>query len=236
MEPALSAQEAEEASRALEGKGVEAILAWALGKFGDGLGFMTALGYSGMILHHFLKKLKPDFESHFIDTGFHFPETLEFLERLKTEHGMRFVVHKSRASLDQLQEWIGPEPWKINPDLCCHYNKVAPLLRVIHPKKAWLSALRRDQSQSRSGIDIVELDGRGVVKVYPMADWTFERSWAFVREQKIPYHPLHDRNYPSVGCTHCTLPVKPGEHERAGRWNSMPKLECGIHVHQKKPE
>ena len=234
MPSPISMEEAAEISDLLEDKSIEEILAWAVERFGDRLGFMTALGYSGVVLLHHILKLKPDIEANFIDTGFHFPETLQFLQRLRNEWGVKFVVLRPHMSAQELHEAVGDEPWKVNADLCCHYMKVEPLLRVIHTRDAWLSALRRDQSAARAEIDVVEMDGRGTLRIHPMAGWTFERTWEYIRKNNLPYHPLHDKGYPSVGCLHCTAQVAPGQHERTGRWNSMPKLECGLHLHTRK--
>lgn len=227
----MTVEEAEAIAAELEGKSVNEILHWAIETFGDYLGFMTALGYSGVVLMDHLRKIKPQFEACFIDTGFHFPETLEFLQRLRDEWSINFKVLTPVMSKDGVSETVGTEPWKVNADLCCLYMKVEPMLRAIHTRQAWLSAIRRDQSVARASIDVVEIDGRGVLKIYPLAAWTSEQVWEYIRSHDIPYNPLHDTGYLSVGCTHCTAPVAPGEHERTGRWNSMPKLECGLHLH-----
>lgn len=228
-------EQAEILSEELRDGSVLDILRRAVDSFGDRLGFMTALGYSGVALMHHVLQVKPDIEVHFIDTGFHFPETLAFLERLRNEWNVNFVIVRPTMSKEQLHQCMGPEPWRANADLCCHHMKVEPLLRVIHDKAAWLSAIRRDQSATRAGVDVVELDGRGVLKINPLAYWTSEQTWEYIRSHYLPYHPLHDQGYPSIGCLHCTATVKPGDHERTGRWNSMPKLECGLHLHTRKP-
>lgn len=230
MNNTITVAEAADASAKIGAKSVDDILTWALDRFGNGLGFMTALGYSGVVLMDHLRRLVPAVEAYFIDTGFHFAETLEFLGRLRDEWSVDFRIITPSMSWEELTARLGPEPWKANPDLCCLYMKVESLLRVIHDKDAWVSAIRRDQSPSRDGIDVVEIDGRGVPKVYPMAAWTYDRTWQYIRRNNLPYNPLHDQGYPNVGCIHCTSPVAPGEHERSGRWQSMPKLECGIHV------
>ncbi len=228
--PKLTLEQVETAAAALEGKSVDEILDWGLATFGDGLGMMTALGYSGLIVMDFLRKRRPNMEILTIDTGHLFPETIELRERLAREWGVRFTVLRPRVSQAELEAMLGPRPWEANPDLCCHYLKVEPLLRVIHARDAWISAVRRDQSVTRADADVVEMDGRGVIKLQPLVSWTFDQAWDYIRKNKVPYNPLHDRGYPSVGCVHCTAPVKPGEHERSGRWNSQPKLECGIHT------
>lgn len=218
------------AAARLETESLDRILAWALETFGDRLGCTTALGYSGIVMLDRLRRLAPGFEVHFIDTRQHFPETLELLERLRSAWDLRFTVVESRFDEAQLASMLGPAPWRTNPDVCCTFRKVLPLLEILPSRDAWLGALRRDQSPTRSGIDVVEVDGRGTLKIQPLAGWTRERCWERIRAEGLPVNPLHDEGYPSVGCTHCTAKVAPGEHERAGRWNSMPKLECGLHL------
>ncbi len=225
--------ECEQASAELEGKPVAEILRWAYERFGDGLGMMSALGYSGIALIDHIVQTGYGIEVFFIDTGFHFPETLDLLHELQNTCPLEIKVLKPSISIDELQSQVGEKPWEANPDLCCHHMKVEPLLRVLHTKKAWLSAIRRDQSSTRAGVDIVEVDGRGTIKIYPFANWSFERTWNYIKERSLIYNKLHDQGFFSIGCVHCTKPVKAGEHERSGRWHSMPKLECGLHSHRK---
>lgn len=214
----------------LEHASIDAILTWALETFGDRLGCTTALGYSGLVMLDHLRRLAPDLEIHFIDTRQHFPETLALRDRLADEWGIRITTLETRFGEAELEDMLGPDPWRTNPDVCCTFRKVLPLLEILPRRDAWLGALRRDQSPTRSRIEVVEVDGRGTLKVQPLAGWTRERCWDYLRERGLPWNPLHDQHYPSVGCTHCTAPVRPGEHERAGRWNSMPKLECGLNL------
>ena len=221
----------EQQAETLAGRPMEDVLRWAVDSFGDGLGVMTALGYSGIVMLDHLHRLVDNLTVYFIDTGKHFEQTLALKDEIERRWPIRFEVLTPAFSDAQIESLVGPEPWQTNPDLCCHYRKVEPLLRVLHTKKAWLSALRRDQSVSRSGLNPIEIDGRGSIKIYPLVDWTREQCWSYIREHDLPYNPLHDEGYPSIGCRPCTSPVLPGEPERAGRWNSMPKLECGIHVH-----
>lgn len=232
----MTLEEVAAAADALEGQPLEAVLEWSFERFGDRLGMTSALGYSGVVLMDHVQRVRPGAEVVFIDTRFHFAETLSFLAQLREHFDLEFKAVQAALAPEAIDAALGPEPWKRTPDLCCHYNKVEPLLRVLPSKDAWLSALRRDQSATRAGIEVIEVDGRGTLKIYPMAAWTREQTWSYIRERGLPYHPLHDQGYPSVGCTHCTTPVAEGEHERAGRWSSMPKLECGLHLHRKKPE
>ena len=221
-------------SRELELCSVDERILWAYKSFGNRLGLMTACGYSGVVLMHLLSRLEVNIETYFIDTGFHFPETLELVRTVRSRLGIDLKVVTSPITRAALTKALGERPWETDPDLCCQYMKIEPLMRVIRDKDAWLSAVRRDQSPTRAEIDVVEVDERDVIKIYPLADWTSEQTWSHLRDHDLPYSPLHDNGYMSVGCLHCTRPVRAGEHERAGRWASMSKAECGIHAFRRK--
>lgn len=209
---------------------VDSILKWTKNAFGESFAFTTAFGYSGIaILHHALK-IMPDIKIYFIDTGFHFKETLEFCEEITEKWSLNLEVLKPEATMKQLVKKMGNEPYKVNADLCCHYCKVEPLLRVLHNHSAWLSGIRRDQSMARGGVEVIDIDGRGCIKICPMAKWTKEQTWKYIKKNNLPYHPLHDKGYPSIGCAPCTVTVAEGGDERDGRWPDMQKLECGIHL------
>ena len=150
----------------------------------------------------------------------------------KKEWDLNLEVIEPETTKKQLEKKIGKEPYKVNADLCCHYCKVEPLLRVLHKHEAWLSGIRRDQSITRAKIQVIDLDGRGSIKISPMYKWTKKRTWDYIRENNVPYHPLNDNGYPSVGCEPCTVPVEEGGDERDGRWPFMQKLECGIHLYK----
>jgi phosphoadenosine phosphosulfate reductase len=125
----------------------------------------------------------------------------------------------------------GPNLWERDPDRCCEIRKVEPLVRALEPYDAWASGIRRDQSPSRAGTQKVEWSERyGVWKLHPLADWDEKRVWAYIQVNEIPYNPLHEAGYRSIGCIPCTRPTKPDEEERAGRWAGSDKLECGLHV------
>ena len=201
--------------------------------WGDSAGMTSAFGYSGMILMHYVKKYYPELSIYFIDTGFHYPETMEFVNRVKSEWNLDIQIIKTRRSEEEINGLIGPEAYKKDPNSCCEIRKVEPLLYVLNTKKIWISALRRDQATSREQLPCIEYDARGPLKVYPMVDWKRADCWSFIKLNDISYHPMHDSNYPSIGCLHCTSPVLDGQTERSGRWNSFPeKLECGIHNHK----
>ena len=228
----IDKKELAKANEKLTDADVNTILQWTKDTFGDSFAFTTAFGYSGIaILHHALK-FWPDMKIYFIDTGFHFKETLEFKDYIKEEWNLNLEVIKPDISKKQLLKKLGEEPYKTNNDLCCHYCKVEPLLRVLHNYTAWLSGIRRDQSKTRGGIEVIDVDLRGMIKICPMAKWTKVQTWGYIKKNKLPYNPLHDQGYPSIGCQPCTIPVQKGGDERDGRWPDMQKLECGIHLYE----
>ncbi|MBD3379458.1 MAG: phosphoadenylyl-sulfate reductase [Candidatus Omnitrophica bacterium] len=225
--------QAEEYSKALQGKSVEKRLLLAYKKYGKKLGMTTGLGYSGMVLMHHIYKLGLDMDLYFIDTGFHFKETLDLLEEVKDRWKLNIVNLENDMDLKEyISKTLGNTPWKHNPNLCCHYCKISPLIKILSKKDAWISAIRRDQTYDRSSIDYVELDGRGTLRIYPMADWDKKKTWKYIKENDIPYNPLHDKGYMSIGCEPCTAPTSAMEDERDGRWKSSPKFDCGIHMHK----
>lgn len=206
------------------------VIEWAKNTFSDELGMTTAFGYSGIVLLHHVIQIIPNQKIYFIDTGFHFPETLQFCEWITNEWNLNLEIIRPAINREELYSKLGKHPYKTNADLCCKYCKVDPLLKILRTKKAWLSAIRRDQSRTRNKIKVIHLDRRGVLKIAPLANWSRERAWNYIKNNNIPYHPLHDNNYPSIGCAPCTSQVVTGNNERAGRWPFIKKLECGIHL------
>jgi phosphoadenosine phosphosulfate reductase len=200
-------------------------------RWGKELGMTTAFGYSGVYLMYLIHELQLPIDIYFIDTGYHFPETYAFAEKLGQQWNLSIHHISADAKIRRyVVDQLGEAPWEVNPNLCCHFLKVAPLLRVLPEKAAWISALRRDQSPSRSSIERFQLDSRGTMKVHPLAHYSGEKVWREIHEHDIPYHPLHDEGYMSIGCRPCTSPTGRGEHERAGRWKKSGKLECGLHL------
>lgn len=209
---------------------LEEVLGWAVDTFGNDLGMTTAFGYSGVFLIHKLIAIKPDIDIFFIDTVYHFPETIEFAHKLQQKWYLNLhIVHPLRSKC-HLEKEIGKPPYnnEKDHDRCCYRNKVEPLLSFINLKTSWLSAIRRDQAVTRSGIDILQIDQRGILKIHPLYKWTSDRIWDYIRTHDLPYNPLHDSGYMSIGCQPCTHPVTNAVHEREGRWPQSGKVECGI--------
>jgi phosphoadenosine phosphosulfate reductase len=209
----------------------EHIMSWALETFGSGLSLGTSFGASGIVLMDLTLRLQPDVDIFYIDTAFFFPETKELIRRLEDHYHRPFRRVSTNLSIEEQDEQYGPQLYQQDPDLCCYLRKVEPLQTALNDSTAWATALRRDQSASRTRMPAVVWNERhSVVKLSPLIRWTENDVWDYVRMHRLPYNSLHDRNYPSVGCWPCTRAVKPGEDARAGRWSSSAKTECGLHL------
>ncbi|HLV38956.1 phosphoadenylyl-sulfate reductase [Xanthomarina sp.] len=159
----------------------------------------------------------------FIDTGYHFEETLKYKEKLEKLYGLK--VKSISATKEEHEFTTKNETWKTNPDFCCSINKVRPLETIKKQYKIWVSGLMEWQSDHRATLDIFEMRGE-ILKFYPLLDITKEERDAYIEEHQLPFHPLVAKGYNSIGCSHCTVP---GE-DRDGRWNNSPKTECGLHL------
>ena len=165
-----------------------------------------------------------------LDTGLFFRETYDTREQLVEKYGLD-LVRPEVISIAEQHKQEGPNLWESNPDRCCHVRKVEPLERALKDFDAWISGIRREQSLTRKDAERVEFSERyDVWKIQPLVDWDAKRVDAYIRVNEIPYNPLHDAGYPSIGCIPCTRPVSREEDERAGRWADSDKIECGIHT------
>lgn len=217
----------------LETASPEQILGWAYATI-DRIAVATSFQASGMVILHMTRALRPDVPVLFLDTGFHFPETLEFRHRIADMWGLEIVdLRGEHGSAKRQTEIYGPQLYKRDPDKCCFINKVEPLQKALENYDGWISGLRRDQSPLRATTPIVEAQmlpsGNEVLKIHPLAHWTREDVNRYVNEHDVPTHPLLEMGFPSIGCFPCTRAVKTGEAERAGRWDGIAKTECGIH-------
>jgi phosphoadenosine phosphosulfate reductase len=166
-----------------------------------------------------------------LDTEFLFPETYDLMDRVEKRYGIKAERVFSTLTPEEQERVHGPALWSRDPDQCCNLRKVEPLKAKLAALRAWITALRRDQTAARATARKVEWDAKfQLIKINPIADWTSEKVWTYVHKHDVPYNPLHDRNYPSIGCTHCTRAITPGEGPRAGRWAGFEKTECGVHV------
>lgn len=211
----------------------ETILQWASNTI-DRLAVATSFQSSGMVILHLMTRIRPDVPVLFLDTGFHFEETLEFRARVADMWNLKVVdLRGEHGSATRQAEIHGPELYRRNPDLCCAINKVEPLQRALEEFDGWVSGLRRDQSPLRANTPMVEAQllpsGNEVLKIHPLAHWSKQDVEAYVAEHDIPTHPLLEKGYASIGCWPCTRAIGAKEDERAGRWDGLAKSECGIH-------
>lgn len=209
------------------------IIAWAVNEFSPDISVSTSFGTTSAVLLHMAVQVKPDIRVLFLETGFHFPETLKFKEELTQRLGLNVVELRSVMPREDFRATYG-NLYERDPDKCCALNKVEPLKLALAGLKAWITGIRRSQTDARKDIQYVEeYEGR-IYKINPLASWTSKKMWEYLKTHELPHHPLFDEGYTSIGCAPCTRPVHAGEDERAGRWAGSQKTECGIHTFMKK--
>lgn len=211
----------------------ERVLEWAFDNFGDTVAISSAFGAEGMVLIDMASRMRQNFRLFTVDTEFLFQETYNLMDRVEHGYGVTIERVYPLSSPEEQERSHGSALWQRDPDLCCNLRKVEPLRRKLGELRAWITSIRRDQTAARAGAGKIEWDKKfGLVKINPIADWSSRQVWQYIREHDVPYNVLHERDYPSIGCTHCTRAVLPGESPRAGRWSESPKTECGLHVIQ----
>jgi phosphoadenosine phosphosulfate reductase len=214
----------------IEALPAEDVLRWAADEWGEKLCLTCSWQKQSSVLVHMAADLELDVDVIELDTHLFFKETYETRDRLVERYGLNLIAPEIITVAEQHKR-EGPNLWERDPDRCCHIRKVEPLIRVLEPYDAWVSGIRRDQSPSRAGVAKAERSERyGVWKIQPLADWSEKDVWRYIVANHIPYNPLHDVGYRSIGCIPCTRPTRPDEEERAGRWAGADKLECGIHL------
>ena len=209
-------QELAELSRSFESAPASKVVRWAVGRFSPHLSLLASM--TDAVLIDLAVKVDPSIEVVFIDTGHHFPETMETVERVRRRYGLNLRIVT-----------VGPEPAPLI-DGCCSATKVLQLDRALVGREAWLSGLRRSEAVTRAEAPIVGLDRRGLVKVNPLATWTADDVAGYIAEHDVPVNPLVSQGYLSVGCRPCTFPVDAGADPRSGRWAGSDRTECGIHA------
>ena len=209
------------------------VLRWAAERFHPRLLMATAFGAEGCCLIHMLAEIQPATTVINLETGYQFPETLELRERIKARYGIEVEYILPELTVPEYEAEHGGPLHTHRPDQCCHDRKVLPLrlaVERINPL-AWISAIRKDQTSDRGKADVVQWDAKfNLVKLNPLLNWSKKDVWKFIADHDVPYNPLHDRDYPSIGCWPCTRAVAAGEDDRAGRWAGKVKKECGLHV------
>jgi phosphoadenosine phosphosulfate reductase len=209
----------------------EEVLRWAVKYFPKDMALASSFGAEDQVLLDLTSKLNAPLRVFTLDTGFLFPATYSLIAISERKYGVQVERAKSALTPGQQEEQYGPALWSRDPDQCCDLRKVVPLKSKLGQLRAWVTGIRRDQAPARANAKKVEWDQRfGLVKFNPLVDWTWDQVWAYIRANQVPYNPLHDRNYPSIGCRHCTRQVMPGEDLRAGRWAGQGKIECGLHL------
>ncbi|HEY4308702.1 MAG TPA: phosphoadenylyl-sulfate reductase [Pirellulales bacterium] len=218
-------------SRQLEEASPREIIAWAVEKYFPKLTMATAFGPEGCVIIHYLAEIEPRTPVFNLETGYQFPETLALRERILERYGIAVEYKSASTTIQEYEALNGGPLYKENPDKCCFDRKVTVLRQAAVGMNAWMSGIRRDQSSDRAGAPIVGWDKKfGLVKVSPLANWNKKDVWKLITEQNVPYNPLHDQGYTSIGCWPCTRAVMFGEDERAGRWSGTAKVECGLHT------
>jgi phosphoadenosine phosphosulfate reductase len=209
------------------------VLEYALQRYAGRIVLACSFGAEDVVLLDMIHRIDPATPLFYLDTDFLFPETLEVRGRLIARYGLepnQLIQVKSALTPDEQAAQYGPALWQRDPDRCCELRKIEPLTRILSKYEAWITGIRRDQAPTRANAGLVEWDRKfQLIKVNPLARWKSEDVWTYIRLHEIPYNALHDRNYPSIGCTHCTAPVLPGEDPRSGRWKNSGKTECGLH-------
>ena len=221
----LSADEVRHHAETLRAQHPEAVLSWAVQTFPGRIALSVSFGGAGVAIAHMLTRVDRTVPVIFLDTGMLFPETYTHRRDFAERYGLTVIDVKPLHDPGPLYE--------TDTDGCCAIRKVEPMARAVAGYDAWVSGVRRDQGPSRAALEVLELheaDGREFVKVHPLAYWGRADVWRYLTDNGIPYNPLLDQGYSSLGCVPCTRRVAPGESERAGRWSGSGKTECGLHT------
>ena len=220
-------------NQTLKGQHPSQVLATALEQYGSRIILACSFGAEDVVLADMMLRINPRSIIFYLDTDFLFPETHAVRDRIIKHyqlHDDQIIQMKSTLSPTEQATQHGEGLWLRSPDQCCQLRKIEPLTRILSKYSAWITGIRRDQSPTRAHAGLVEWDAKfGLVKFNPLATWTWEHVWEYIRTHDVPYNELHDQHFPSIGCTHCTAPVMPGDDPRSGRWNSSTKTECGLH-------
>ncbi len=218
--PLHSAEELEALSASFEDARPEDILSWALSEYGKDI--VLACSFQDCVLIEMATTIDPSIEVVFLDTGAHFPETMAFVETVRSHFNLNLTVTTPPAEA---------AAWQCGSSRCCEIRKVEPLRSVLSQKSAWITALKRCDAPTRANAPICSFDSQfGLVKINPLATWSDENVETYRLSHDLPAHPLIAMGYPSIGCAPTTRPVAPGEHPRSGRFTGMEKTECGLHL------
>ena len=206
------------------------ILRWAVDTYYPRLTMATAFGPEGCVILHMLAEIQPKVRVFNLDTGYQFAETLRLRDQIAERYGIEVELVRPSESVAEYESRHNGPLYVVDPDRCCRERKIVPLRQAVVGYDAWISAIRADQSGDRSRSSVVGWDAKfNLAKINPLLRWTKRDVWAFIVTNNVPYNPLHDQGYPSIGCWPCTRSVNQGDDERAGRWAGQAKTECGLH-------
>ena len=208
------------------------VLKWAYHEYGDEIVYACSFGAEGIVLIDLISKVKKDARVVFLDTDLHFDETYELIDQVKNRYPqLKIEMVKPALSLDEQAAVYGDKLWERDPNECCRIRKVEPLRHELTGVTAWISGLRREQSETRKRTEYVNKDSKfQSVKICPLIHWSWKDVWTYIMNHSLPYNVLHDRGYPSIGCKTCTTPASDPNDSRSGRWANMEKTECGLHL------
>ena len=231
--PNWSVEEIQVWGESFEEKQPQELLAAAIERYAPKIVLACSFGAEDVVLVDMIHRINPSVPLFYLDTDFLFPETYVTRDRIIRQYGLQptqVLQVKSLVTPDRQAKQFGEALWASDPDRCCELRKIEPLTRVLKGFDAWITGIRRDQSPTRAHAKLIEWDAKfQLVKVNPLVKWTWADVWTYIKVYEVPYNELHDHNYPSIGCTHCTKPVIPGEDPRSGRWQGTAKTECGLH-------
>ena len=217
-------------SEDMEGWTPEEILRWAIGEFAPSIAMSSSFQTQSLPLLHMTRRILPEIRVFFLDTGYHFWDSLMFRERLTREWDLNVVNLTRDPTWEVFRRRFGRELPLVDPNLCCFIHKVQPMQKALQGVRAWITGIRRDQTSTRARAHILEVQVDGLIKVNPLLNWNRTHIAAYAMLYELPEHPLLEKGYASIGCAPCTRPIREGEDERAGRWAGVGKTECGLHT------
>ena len=220
---------AAEAADALAGAPAEEVISWAAKTFGSRICITSSM--SDAVLVSLVSKQLPGIDVLFLDTGYHFPETIGTRDAVSAVYPVNVVNVTPPTTVEEQDAELGPRLYSRNPDLCCYLRKVVPLEQALAPYDAWFTGVRREETEARSDTKVVSFDARReMVKVNPIVDWTQKQVDDYIAAEGVLVNPLIYDGYPSIGCRTCTAKVENGADPRSGLWAGTAKTECGIHI------
>jgi len=233
----MTAQDIPHLQKEIEGKTPQETIAWFLNKFQDKIAFSNSMGAEDQVITDIICKIDKTASIFTLDTGRTFPETFDLIDRTNKRYGIQIKVYFPKA--EEVEKMVNEKGVNLfyesieNRKECCHIRKIEPLKRAFQGLDVWICGLRREQSVTRTNLDVVEWDeNNNLVKLNPLVDWTEQDVWDYIKQNNVPYNRLHDQGFPSLGCQPCTRAIEKGEDIRAGRWwwENPESKECGLHT------